>query len=148
MNIDYASITLPKKDLTELYRGLLLRHFVENEIRREEGLEEIDEPKVLAALESALALNDREAHELYHQAEEELWDYAWYAFTDEWAWFRARQEILKELGSKRTGLTQEALDRKTEDRYRERFDAYVGEIDMRESTGTAKKKKEKKRAQK
>lgn len=148
MNIDYASITLPKKDLTELYRGLLLRHFVENEIRREEGLEEIDEPKVLAALESALALTDREAHELYHQAEEELWDYAWYAFTDEWAWFRARQEILKELGSKRTGLTQEALDRKTEDRYREQFDAYVGEIDMRESTGSAKKKKEKKRAQK
>ncbi len=148
MNVDYASITLPKKDLTELYRGLLLRHFVENEIRREEGLEEADEPKVLAALESALALNDREAHELYHQAEDELWDYAWYAYTDEWAWFRARQEILKELGSKRTGLTQEALDRKTEDRYRERFDTYVEEIDMREPNTSTKNKKEKKRAKK
>jgi hypothetical protein len=148
MNVDYASITLPKRDLVELYRGLLLRHFIENEIRHEEGLEEADEPKVLAALESALCLTDREAHELYHEAEDELWNYAWYAYTDEWAWFRARQDILNELGSKRAGLGREALDRKTEDRYRERFDAYVAEIDMRELDTETKKKKEKKRARK
>ncbi len=148
MNVDYASITLPKTDLAELYRGLVLRHLVENEIRREEGLEEAGEPKVLIALESALNLTDTEADALYHRAEDELWDYAWYAYTDEWAWFRARQEVLEELGTKRTGLTQEALDRKTEDRYREKFDAYVAEIDMREPAASTKKKKEKKRAQK
>ncbi|KAA0206468.1 hypothetical protein EDM68_02125 [Candidatus Uhrbacteria bacterium] len=148
MNVDYASITLPKKDLEELYRGLALRHLMENEIRREEGLEEIEEPRVLHALETALNLTDAEADGLYHRAEDELWDYAWYAYTDEWAWFRARQEVLDELGSKRTGLTQEALDRKTEDRYREKFDAYVAEIDMREPAAGSKKKKEKKRAQK
>lgn len=148
MNVDYASITLPKKDLADLYRGMLLRHFVENEIRREEGLEEAPEPKVLTALEVALGLNERETHDLYHRAEDELWDYAWYAYTDEWAWFRARQDVLKELGAKRTGLTQDALDRKTEDRYRERFDAYVSEIDMREPDAGPNKKKEKKRERK
>lgn len=147
MNIDYASITLPKKDLAELHRGLLLRHIVENGIRREEGLEEADEPKVLAAVESALGLNAEEAHALYHRAEDELWDYVWYSYTDEWAWFRARQDVLKELGSKRTGMNQETLDRKTEEKYRDHFERYVGEIDMRELEAK-KDKKEKKRAKK
>jgi hypothetical protein len=147
MNIDYASITLPKKDLAELHRGLLLRHIVENGIRREEGLEEADEPKVLAAVESALGLNADEAHTLFHRAEDELWDYVWYSYTDEWAWFRARQEVLKELGNKRTSMTQEALDCKTEEKYRDNFERYVGEIDMRELEAK-KDKKEKKRAKK
>ncbi|MCK9361026.1 hypothetical protein M0Q28_02235 [Patescibacteria group bacterium] len=148
MNVDYASITLPKKDLAELHRGLLLRHIVENGIRREEGLEEADEPKVLAAVESALGLNEDEAHALFHRAEDELWDYVWYSYTDEWAWFRARQEVLKELGSKRTGVTQEALDRKTEEKYREHFEKYVSEVDMRDVEQKAQAKKEKKRAKK
>ena len=147
MNIEYASITLPKKDLAELHRGLLLRHIVENGIRREEGLEEADEPKVLAAVESALGLNPDEAHALFHRAEDELWDYVWYSFTDEGAGFRARQEVLKDLGSKRTGMNQEALDRKTEEKYRDNFERYVGEIDMRELEAK-KDKKEKKRAKK
>lgn len=147
MNVDYASITLPKKDLAELHRGLLLRHIIENGIRREEGLEEADEPKVLAALETALGLTSDEAHTLFHQTEDELWDFAWYSYTDEWAWFRARQDILKALGAKRTGLTQEALDRKTEEQYRDHFERYVGEIDMRDLE-TNSTKKEKKRARK
>ncbi len=148
MNVDYASITLPKKDLAELHRGLLIRHLVENGIRREEGLEEADEPKVLTAVENALGLKEDEAHALFHRAEDELWDYVWYAYTDEWAWFRARQDVLKELGSKRTGLTQEALDRKTEERYREHFEKYVSEVDMRDLEQKAQAKKEKKRAKK
>lgn len=148
MNVDYASITLPKRDLADIHRGLLLRHLVENEIRREEGLEETDEPKVLAAVEAALGLNEEEAHALYHLVEDELWDYTWYAYTDEWAWFRARQDVLKELGSKRTGITQEALDRKTEEKYRERFERYVREVDMSEQKNAEKKKAEKKKEKK
>ncbi len=148
MNVDYASITLPKKDLAELHRGLLIRHIVENGIRCEEGLEEVDEPKVLTAVESALGLNETDAHAMYHRAEDELWDYVWYAYTDEWAWFRSRQEVLKALGSKRTGLTQEALDRKTEEHYREHFERYVAEVDMRDPEQKTQEKKEKKRAKK
>ncbi len=146
MNVDYASITLPKKELAEIYRGLLLRHIVENEIRREEGLEEGEFPKVLEAIENAIGLNEEEAHQMLHKMEDELWNFAWYSFTDEWAWFRARQDVLKELGAKRSGTSTDALDRKTEDRYRERFERYVMEIDMQETVGAG--KKEKKRASK
>lgn len=146
MNVDYASITLPKKELAEIHRGLLMRFLVENEIRREEGLEEGEYPKVLEAIERSIGLNEEEAHALFHQVEDELWDYAWYAFTDEWAWFRARQDALKELGAKRSGTPTEAIERKTEERYREKFERYVQEIDMHE-TGVP-TKKEKKRAAK
>ena len=146
MNVDYASITLPKKELAEIYRGLLLRHIVENEIRREEGLEEGEFPKVLEAIENAIGLNEEEAHQMLHKMEDELWNFAWYSFTDEWAWFRARQDVLKELGAKRSGTSTDALDRKTEDKYRERFERYVMEIDMHEQATSG--KKEKKRASK
>ena len=142
MNVDYASITLPKKELAELHRGLLMRHLVENEIRREEGLEEIEYPKVLEAIENALGLTEERAHQLEHQVDDELWNFAWYAFTDEWAWFRARADILRELGRKRSSVAPEALERKIEDRYRKDFERYVGEVDMKSSApSTATKKR-------
>jgi hypothetical protein len=140
MNIDYASITLPKKELAEIHRGLLMRHLVENEIRREEGLEEIEYPKVLEAIENALGLNEEQAHALEHQVDDELWNFAWYAFTDEWAWFRARAEVLREQG-KRSELSTEGLERKIEDRYRKEFERFVSEVDMKSKTATKPGKK-------
>ncbi|HVM90893.1 MAG TPA: hypothetical protein VMU11_03285 [Verrucomicrobiae bacterium] len=141
MNVDYASITLPKKELAEIHRGLLMRHLVENEIRREEGLEEIEYPKVLEAIENALGLTDESAHQLEHQVDDELWNFAWYAFTDEWAWFRARAEVMRELGTKRADLSAEAIDRKVEDRYRKDFERFVTEVDMKSMNAAKASKK-------
>jgi len=141
MNIDYASITLPKKELADIHRGLLMRYLVENDVRREEGLEEIEYPKVLEAIENALGLNEETAHQLEHQVDDELWNFAWYAFTDEWAWFRARRDVLRELGTKRGELNAEALDRKVEERYRKDFERYVSEVDMKSQQPAKQNKK-------
>ena len=117
-----------------------MRHLVENEVRREEGLEEIEYPKVLEAIENALGLTDDSAHLVEHQVDDELWNFAWYAFTDEWAWFRARRDVLRELGSKRD-LSSEALDRKVEERYRKDFERYVAEVDMKNQQPAKQSKK-------
>jgi hypothetical protein len=140
MNVDYASITLPKQELAEIHRGLLMRHLVENEVRREEGLEEIEYPKVLEAIENALGLSDDSAHVVEHQVDDELWNFAWYAFTDEWAWFRARRDVLQELGSKHD-LSADAVDRKVEERYRKDFERYVSEVDMKNKQPAKQSKK-------
>ena len=131
MNVDYASITLPKKELAEIHRGLLMRHLVENEVRREEGLEDIEYPKVLTAIENALGLTDDASHLVEHQVDDELWNFAWYAFTDEWAWFCARRDVLRDLGAKRGELSSEAMEQKVEERYRKDFERYVAEVDMK-----------------
>ncbi|MEI7512193.1 MAG: hypothetical protein WCK01_01910 [Candidatus Uhrbacteria bacterium] len=130
MNVDYASITLPKKELAEIHRGFMMRHLVENEVRHEEGLEEVEYPKVLHAIEHALGLSEEAAHEIEHQVDDELWNFAWYAFTDEWAWFRARRAVLRDLGSKRTEYSEDAFEKKVEERYRKDFETYVAELDM------------------
>ena len=141
MNVDYASITLPKKELAEIHRGLLMRHLVENEVRREEGLEEVEYPKVLEAIENALGLAEDAAHLIEHQVDDELWNFAWYAFTDEWAWFCARRDVLRELGNKRSDHSAEAVDRKVEERYRKDFERYVAEVDMKSHAPTKSTKK-------
>lgn len=145
MSHEFVSMTLPKEDLKALHRGLLARHLMEEIARREAGLEEIEYPKALVEIERLLGLDDEAAHALYHEVEDELWEYAWYAYTDEWAWHRARRDVLRELGSKAGPMKRDALDRLIEDRYEKGFDAYVGEIDMREEKEAVHKPKTKKK---
>lgn len=144
--MSYISVTLPKQELAELYKGLLMQYVVDQTMRREKGLEDIDYPDNLARLEEMLGINEEQAHLMFHEMENGLWEYAWFTYTDEWAWHRAKAETEKELGGKSSGLKHEALERLIEERYEKNFDKYVAEIDMKdEQTATPSIKREKKK---
>lgn len=134
MQQEFVSITLPKNELEEFHRGMLFRFIAEGLIRREQGLEESEYPESLSKLEEVLGISEERAHAMLHEMEDELWDYAWYVYTDEWAWHRAKLETLKELGSKSTSLKKDALDRQIEERYEKQFENYIKEIDMKEES--------------
>lgn len=127
---EFVNLSLPKADLIDLYRALMMRHVVENTTRHEQGLEEVESPS-LERMEAILGLEDGEAHRLFHEMEDALWQYAWYAYTDEWAWYRAQQEVRKQLGSKATHTKRDAFDHLVEACYDERFDEFSAEIDMK-----------------
>ncbi len=131
---EYISLTLPKRDLEEFHRGLLQRFVAESLVRREQGLEESAYPDSLSKLEEILGVSEERAHAMLHETEDDLWNYAWYVYTDEWAWHRAKDETIKELGKKSTSLKSDALDRLVEERYEKNFETYIREIDMKEET--------------
>jgi hypothetical protein len=132
MHQEYVSLTLPKRELEEFHRGLLQRFVAESLVRREQGLEESEYPESLSKLEEILGLSEERAHAMLHEAEDELWNYAWYVYTDEWAWHRAKADTVKELGKKSGALKREALDRLVEERYEKYFERYIREIDMKD----------------
>lgn len=129
---EFFQLQLSKPQLTEVYRALLARFVVEDTLRREQGLEPIEYPKLLEHLEQLLQIDPEQAHRTFHKEEDELWEYSWYTFTDEWAWFRAKQDVLKELGNKAVRTPTKTLETKVEAMYEERFDQYAAEVDMQE----------------
>lgn len=148
MNMSYISVTLPKEELMDLYKGLLAQYVIEQSMRREKGLEDVDYPENLSRLEEILGVDEDRAHLMFHQMENELWEYSWFTYTDEWAWHRAKAETEKELGDKASGLKREAMERLIEERYEKNFDKYVAEIDMKDEQApvqaAAKREKKKK----
>ncbi|MCC7522776.1 hypothetical protein IT407_03185 [Candidatus Uhrbacteria bacterium] len=145
MTLSFISLTLPKEDLIELHKGMLIRYILDAAMRREKGLEDIEYPENLVKLEEMLGINEEQAHALFHQLEDELWEYVWYTYTDEWAWHRAKKETDKELGDKTSGIKREALERLIEERYEKNFDKYVAEIDMKDEAGETEKRIERKK---
>ncbi len=129
-----AILQLPFHDLQELHRALLGRFLMEEAVRQERGLEQPEYPPLLKRLEYHLGLSEEAAHELYHRVEDELWEYAWYTYTDEWALHRARRDVEKDLGKQKAALRPEELEAMVDRRYQEKFEQYVQEIDMHEET--------------
>jgi len=132
MDQEFISLTLPKRELVEFHRSLLQRYIAENLVRREQGLEEAEYPQAMTKLEEILGISEDRAHAMLHEAEDDLWNYAWYVYTDEWAWHRAKAETMKELGNKAQAIKRDALDRLIQERYENNFDEYIKEIDMKE----------------
>lgn len=132
MNIQYAFLRLTRPQLEQIHQALLTHFVLEDTNRREQGLEAIEPPRVLDEIEQLLNLTEQEAHKQFHDIEDELWEYSWYTYTDEWAWHRAQQEVTKELGTRGRRMKRDALDELIEKRYRDRFETYVAEVDMRE----------------
>lgn len=139
LSSEYFNLNLNTHQLTEVYRALLARFVVEDTLRREQGLESIEYPKLLEHLEQLLHITPEQAHLIFHKEEDELWEYSWYSFTDEWAWFRARQDALKELGAKAERTPTKSLEAKIEALYEERFDQYATEVDMQETNANDKR---------
>ena len=139
MQQEWAFLSMPKEQLVEIHRALLTRYVIESALRREQGLEEIDYPPFVEHMEKLLNISEDAAHDLFHKIEDELWEYSWYDYTDEWAWFRARKDVLKEHKGRRLNETE--LDRLVESKYDEQFDLYMNEIDMKEEKKQPKQKK-------
>lgn len=126
-----VTITLPLEETKELYRALITRYFVEDALRREQGLEPISLPSLAERVERTLGLSPSQANTEIKSVEDELWQHAWLAFTDEWAWHRAKQEVLSELGIEQAKrFTPEQLDALTEKRYEARLEVYTKEIEL------------------
>ncbi len=125
-----VTLSLPLDDASELYRALMMRYFVESTLRREQGLEPISLPALAERLEHALRITETSSEKETSQIEDQLWQHAWLAFTDEWAWHRAKEEVLKELGASAKQFTQEQLEQFTEKRYEKKFETYQKEVEL------------------
>ncbi len=126
----FYSLGLTRDQLTELHRSLLSQYIVEETFRRERGEDSQEPPALLGHLERLLELSEEEAHSLFHEEEDRLWEYSWYAYTDEWAWYRARQETEKTIGDRLALTSPEQLEDLIEKTYDEHFARYTQEIDM------------------
>jgi hypothetical protein len=132
MNHEFAFLQLTREELVEMHRALLQRDAIEQTLRREQGLEPTDESPLLDRVERTLGLSADVLHDAYHHAEDELWEYVWFTYTDEWAWFRAKREVEKELGARAKRMSHDELDALIEDRYQKQFNRYAAEVDMHE----------------
>lgn len=130
MFTQFVTVQLSREELQEIHAGLIHRAIVEDQLRRERGQEPVADRPLLQKLEMLLGEREEVLHGLDHALEDELWEYTWYAFTDEWAWFRAKADLEKELGSDRNSVDSAAFEKLVELRYRKNFDQYVSEIDM------------------
>ncbi|MBP9762421.1 hypothetical protein KBD34_02280 [Patescibacteria group bacterium] len=133
----FYSLGLTKEQLTELHRSVLARYVIEDTFRRERGEETEEPPALLAHLERLLDLSSEEAHALFHEEEDRLWEYSWYAYTDEWAWYRARQEVERELGEQLSLTKPDKLEALIEATYEQHFARYAKEIDMASAVSSA-----------
>ena len=126
-----VTLTFPLDEAKELYRALLERSSIENTLRQERGLEPVSLPLLAERIESVLRLTQEEAYKEAMHVEEELWEHAWLSFTDEWAWHRAKQDVLQTIGKKHTPhFTHEQLDAMTENLYETEFETYQREINL------------------
>lgn len=129
MFVEFAGMQLSREELRELQQALLTRAMLEDNLRAETAQEPV-EHRLLERIDDLLGepAETREKQNL--QAEEELWEHAWYTFTDEWAWYRARQDVDAEVEKQKTTLTEAERLSRTESRYQKKFEAYVSEVDM------------------
>ena len=131
MNMEFFSLTYSRQELREIYEALLLRTALEDELRRAKGLEAVQPHPLLSRLEGLLSVNEAAIERFSEAVDDNLWEHAWYTFTDEWAWFRARQDVEKDLAGKAT--SDEQLNQLVEEQYTKEFERYVGEVDMKDA---------------
>jgi hypothetical protein len=144
MLTEFASLLFSRQELKEVYESLVMRALVEDDLRQEEGLEAVDRRPLIDKIGQLLAMSGERLEVLEDRLDQELWHHDWYAYTDEWAWYRARKEVLGELSSYVTGMKSQAIDDLVHRRYHEKFEEYVREVDMDPGGGTERKSKQKK----
>ncbi len=126
----FAFLSATRGELLDLYRALMAQSVVTNAIREEQHQEAVGPSPLLQKIELLLELSPERAHEEFHRAEDDLWEYSWYTYTDEWAWNRARQDVLRTQRKEHLTLTDAEREQLIETQYKKEFDRYSGEIDM------------------
>lgn len=126
-----VTLTLPLEDVRDVYRALLTRYFIEDALRREQGLEPISLPLLAERIERTIGLSQDQAGTEAKHVEDELWQHAWLAFTEEWAWHRAKQDVAAELGPQQLKrFTPAELDALTEKRCEASLETYLKEVEL------------------
>lgn len=133
MITEFVSVQLSREELQDVHAALVQRAIVEDELRQERGQEPVERRPLLERFEMLLGEGEEVLHQRDHMLDDELWEHAWYVFTDEWARFRAKQDVQKELSADAVGDTV-ALEKLVELRYRKNFDVYVAELTMDEAS--------------
>jgi len=134
MNTEFFSLSFSREEVRELHEALLLRSMVEDELRREQGLEPVAMRPLLARVEQLLNLSDKQVERITERLDTGLWEHAWYVFTDEWAWYRARQDVEKELNG--SPISEQDMRERMEQKYHDEFERYVREVEMKDPTPT------------
>ena len=135
MLTEFVSLTFSRQELLELQEALAMRAMVEDDLRYQEGLEPVGRRALLEKIDHLLHASEPQLHALEPRIDEELWHQSWHAYTDEWAWFRARKDVLRELGPLAASTTKETIDDLVHRRYHDKYDAYLEEIDMNPGEG-------------
>lgn len=130
MFTEFATVQLTREELKEIHAALVQRAILEDEVRSERGQEHVERRPLLDAFESLLGEREETLHALDHVLEDELWEYAWYAFTDEWAHARAAQEVRKETGASSATEDPVEFEKRVELKYQKKFEEYVAELAM------------------
>lgn len=133
MLTEFVSLQLTREELQTLHAALIQRAMLEDELRAVDGKPSIELPELLAKLEMLLGERDETLHKLVHDLHNSLWEYAWSVFTDEWAHFRAHQDVNRELQQNTRRLAASAIEKLVEMQYRKHGDRYVAELDMDET---------------
>lgn len=131
MLLEFGTLQFTREELQELRLALLQRAMVEDELRREKGQEKPDSHPLLDKVERLLGDGAEELKSLDQRAEDELWEFSWYAYTDEWAWYRAAQEVETEPDAAK--LPEAEKKTRIEKLYKDNFDRYVAEVEMGEN---------------
>ena len=132
MMTEFVSVQLSREELKELHAALVQRAMLEDELRREHGQEAVERRPLLERVEMLLGENEEILHERDHVLDDEMWEYAWYVFTDEWAHFRAKRETERET-AELAKTDPVAFEKAVEIRYQKNFDTYVNELEMDDS---------------
>ncbi|MBP9864426.1 hypothetical protein KBC54_03190 [Patescibacteria group bacterium] len=130
MFTEFASLQLSREELEEVYEALLQRSIVEQALRNERGQEPVDASALLRQLEHLLHMPGDRLETVEHQIEDDLWEHAWYAYTEEWAWYRAQQDAEAQKDQKNSSGSGETIEKMMEMNYRKNFERYIAEIDM------------------
>jgi hypothetical protein len=129
MSFTFSSFTFTDEELVEIFEGLLMRAVIEDELRHEEGLEPVENRPLLAKIEAVAKMQGVKTESIGMKVEDEIWRQAWYAITDEFAWRRAREETMAELGDRAQGMQEDRIEHLAHQRYDRRFNDYVAELE-------------------
>lgn len=132
MNLEFITLQLSRNEALELQAALVQRAMLEDLVRREKGLEPVSTRPMIEKIDRLLGLSEGQAEKLAQAVDNDLWEHAWYAFTDEWAWFRATQEVEHELGQKVKAMDKTSFEKQVENHYAKHFEKYIKEIDMKD----------------
>ncbi len=137
MNTEFYALQLSRFEALECLRALLMRAIVDEEVRAQKGLELPDINPMINRLIEMLDLNDFSVESETDKQADELWEYSWYVFTSEWAWYRAQQDALKSLRKKK----KEGSDYReaAEQNFKKFFEKYVAELNMKPVVNTNRK---------
>lgn len=139
MQTEFINLALSKSQAIDLLGALMMKSVLEDELRSERGQEPAEVSPLIIRLASLLNIKEKTLDSQMDLAEDALWEYSWFVFTNEWAWFRAQQEAAKSVGQ--LPANEAELEKRAERIYKRKFKDFVKELDMNSQSQKNRKNK-------